>query len=168
MKKRTFLLVLLAMFLCLTSCKKTESPETVSVIEKETEENNIVFVPDDTDINLDHKNESDSKAADAGDNYTDNVVENEDDDMISYDDVDNYEDSNPYLDETISLYEMTEYERFLIMSAAEQAEFVESFSNPMDFITWYNNAEAEYNEKKPAYEITGDVIDGNDVAKNNG
>ena len=47
------------------------------------------------------------------------------------------------------------FEEYLALTPAEQQAYFESFSNPADYITWYMEAEAAYNESKGDVEIEG-------------
>ena len=41
------------------------------------------------------------------------------------------------------------------LTPAQQQAFFESFSNPMDYINWYNTAKAAYDAAQKDNEITG-------------
>lgn len=57
------------------------------------------------------------------------------------------------------------YELYNAMTGDQQVQFYESFKNPADFFTWYNNAKAVYDAAHPDIEIDGNPIDAGDLAK---
>lgn len=52
----------------------------------------------------------------------------------------------------------TVYEKFMNMSASEQAAFYKSFENPEDFYVWFDQAEAEYNKLHPQIIVGKDEV----------
>jgi hypothetical protein len=48
------------------------------------------------------------------------------------------------------------YEEYLALSAQAQEAYGRSFSNPLDFFTWLEQAKAEYDAKNPSIEVGGD------------
>ena len=58
------------------------------------------------------------------------------------------------------------YEEYKKLTPAQQQAYFESFSNPMDYINWYNAAKAAYDAAQKDKEITGSGdIDLNDLIK---
>ena len=54
---------------------------------------------------------------------------------------------------------MTEYERYIAMSPAEQAAFYATFPSPEAFTAWYHNAMAEYENQKNSVDVGDGVVD---------
>ena len=52
--------------------------------------------------------------------------------------------------------EDTTWEQYLAMSADEQLAFFQKFSNPADFFTWKEKAEAEYEKNQNVIEVGAD------------
>lgn len=48
------------------------------------------------------------------------------------------------------------YEEYIAMSGTEQQKFYESFSDPIDFFNWINDAKAKYEKEHPSIEIGSD------------
>ncbi len=57
------------------------------------------------------------------------------------------------------------YELYNAMTGDQQVQFYESFENPADFFTWYNDAKAIYDAAHPDIEIDGNPIDAGDLLK---
>ena len=58
------------------------------------------------------------------------------------------------------------YEKYNAMSGAEQQAYFNTYSNPMDFFTWYNAAKAEYEASQERIEIgAGGTIDLGELLK---
>ena len=57
----------------------------------------------------------------------------------------------------------TGYEKYLAMSAKQQEAFIKTFDSVLDFVEWYNNAEAEYERLHPDIEISNGVVSGEDI-----
>ena len=55
------------------------------------------------------------------------------------------------------------YEEYCALTPSEKDDYYDSFSDPKDFVAWYNDAIAAYKEANPSIEITpGTTIDMND------
>ena len=158
------LLVCVLLTTILTSCGKNKNEATEAATETENtsavvaEPTTADTIPEEETINYNDgdlddppENVEETPADSASDN--DNTVETE---------------VQKETEEVVYAEELTEFEKFLNMSAAEQATFVESFSDPMGFINWYNKAEEEHNRLKPSQVIDGNVIDAGDLIANKG
>jgi len=56
--------------------------------------------------------------------------------------------------------ELLKWEEYQALSGPEKDAYFASFANPMDFVKWMQEAQAEYNKEHPVIEIKpGDVID---------
>ena len=55
--------------------------------------------------------------------------------------------------------ELTEYEKYELMTPEEQQAYYESFDSPEDFFAWYNAAREAYEEANRGVDVEGETID---------
>lgn len=60
---------------------------------------------------------------------------------------------------------VSDYDRYMAMSADEQQAFIESFPSLEAFMTWFNNAQAEHNTDEDDLTIDSGVIDLEELSK---
>lgn len=70
--------------------------------------------------------------------------------------------------DTPSAGELTEYERFMNMSPAEQQEFIESFPSLDDFFAWFEAAKKAHEEANPPIDVGDGSIDMGDIMGDEG
>lgn len=179
-----FVLILLLLCGCKNNKHNAQENETVAV---PTEEMTVVteatvetippvpgvemYIPEEGDgVTLDEEN---SEATEHGEINTDQEQDAETDKDVKNTEATSgtepikesteKEDDQNKQQESSTVTEMSDYEKYINMSGDEQAAFIESFSSVASFFEWLNNAQAEYEASIPKTEIDGDTLDFSEI-----
>ena len=153
LKKLVYLLMTLILVLTLSACRKNQT-QNMEVTETtvNTTENKEGAVTQEAIRTTEEQCEMNENTAE------------ETQDLVVYDDVYIEIPVDPENMETIPIgegiveLELSEYEKYLMMSGDEQAKYVESFESIDAFFDWYKAAKKEYESGNKNIEIGSNMI----------